>query len=67
MSIKKLSAFVLTILAVLFIIQNIAIVEIQFLFWSFSLPRSVFLVLFLAIGFLAGWLIDGSLFPKKEE
>ena len=67
MSIRKLSALVLTVLAVLFIIQNIAIVEIQFLFWSFSLPRSVFLVLFIVIGFLAGWLIDGSLFKKKEE
>lgn len=67
MHIKKILAFVLTSIAVVFIIQNISVVEIQFLFWSFSLPRAIFLVLLLAIGILIGWLWHSYLVHKKEE
>lgn len=67
MHIKKILAFVLTGIAVVFIIQNISVVEIQFLFWSFSLPRAIFLVLLLAIGILIGWLWHSYLVHKKEE
>ncbi len=67
MHIKKILAFVLSGIAALFIIQNISIVEIQFLFWSFSLPRALFLVLLLAIGILIGWLGHSYLLHKKED
>ena len=67
MHIKKILAFVLMGIAVVFIIQNISVVEIQFLFWSFSLPRAIFLVLLLAIGVLIGWLWHSYLVHKKEE
>ena len=67
MHIKKILAIVLTAVAALFIIQNIAVVEIQFLFWSFSLPRSIFLVLLLGIGILIGWFWHSHLLHKKEE
>lgn len=67
MNFKKNFAFVLTGVALLFIIQNLSIVEIQFLFWSFSLPRAIFLVLVLAMGVLIGWLWHSYLFNKHEE
>lgn len=64
---KKILAFVLIGASLLFIIQNMAVVEIQFLLWSFSLPRSVFLLLLLLVGFLVGWLWHGYLAHKKER
>lgn len=56
MQFKKILGFVLGGVGLLFIVQNMAMVEIQFLFWSFSLPRTLLLVVLLGIGFLAGWL-----------
>ena len=43
--------------AVLFIIQNVAVVEIQFLFWSMQMSRSLLMFLLLAIGILIGWFL----------
>ena len=57
MHLSKVLVFILIGITVLFIIQNLAVVEIQFLFWSFSLPRAVLLLVILAIGFLTGWLV----------
>lgn len=42
-----------TLLAI-FIVQNMAAVEVQFLFWSFETRRFVILTLFFAAGLLAG-------------
>jgi len=67
MYIKKILVFILTGVSLLFIIQNMAVVEIQFLFWSFSLPRSVFLFVLLAVGVLVGWLWHGYQIHKNES
>lgn len=57
MQIKLLFVLMLSGLAVLFIIQNVAVVEIQFLFWSLSMSRSLLMFLLLAIGIIVGWLL----------
>jgi len=51
--------FVLLLLgaSVLFIIQNVAVVEIQFLFWSMQMSRSLLMLLLLAVGILIGWFL----------
>ncbi len=67
MKFKKNFAFMLAGISLLFIIQNLSIVEIQFLFWSFSLPRAIFLVLILGTGVLIGWLLHGYMINKHEE
>jgi len=41
-------------LVVAFLLQNGTTVEIEFLFWSLSMSRSVMVLTFLAIGFLLG-------------
>ncbi|CCK75935.1 MAG: DUF1049 domain-containing protein [Oleispira antarctica] len=52
--IKAFITLVLFILIAIFAVQNSAIVEIQFLFWSFSSPRVLLFLTFLVIGFLLG-------------
>lgn len=67
MQFKKILAFGLGGIGLLFIVQNMAMVEIQFLFWSFSLPRTVLLLGLLGIGFLSGWLWHEYKLYHKEE
>ncbi|MEE4360047.1 MAG: LapA family protein [Pseudomonadales bacterium] len=51
----------LCVLLALFILQNVATVEIQFLFWSVAMSRALLMVLLLAIGAAIGWLLHGHL------
>ncbi len=56
----------LVALAVLFIIQNVAIVEIQFLFWSIRMSRSLLVLVLLAIGAAMGWILSGYVKRNKK-
>ena len=51
----------------LFIIQNVAVVEIQFLFWSIQMSRSLLIFFLLAIGIIIGWFLHGYLKQHKGE
>ena len=52
--IKAIITLVVFILFAVFAVQNSAIVEITFLFWSFSSPRIFLFLTLLIIGFLLG-------------
>lgn len=67
MSPKLVAALILTGLVILFVIQNVAVVEIQFLFWSFSIARSLLLFLVLGIGILLGWLLKSFAVMQKKK
>lgn len=56
MNIKLIFILALAGLTVLFIIQNVAIVEIRFLFWSMQMSRALFMFFLLAIGLIIGWI-----------
>lgn len=64
---KLIVILTLTGFVVLFIIQNVAIVEIQFLFWSMQMSRSLLMFLLLAIGIIIGWFMYGHLKHKKDK
>jgi lipopolysaccharide assembly protein A len=44
-------------IALLFVIQNVAAVEVNFLLWTVSMSRALLIILSLAIGFLLGWIL----------
>lgn len=67
MNVKLVVILIMTSLVGLFIIQNVAIVEIQFLFWSIRMPRSLLMILLLAIGMLMGWLLHAHTKHRKEH
>jgi uncharacterized integral membrane protein len=58
MSNKLIVSLVLAGLAVIFVIQNVAVVEIRFLFWTFAMSRSLFMIFLLVIGIIVGWLLN---------
>jgi putative membrane protein len=67
MNLKMLFILILAGLAVLFIIQNVAIVEIQFLFWAIQMPRSLLIFLLLAIGVIIGWFLHFYIKHREDE
>jgi uncharacterized integral membrane protein len=56
---KLIVVVLLSAAAVLFIIQNTAVVEIRFLFWSVQMSRSIWMILLLAVGIVIGWFLPG--------
>ena len=43
-----------------------AVVEIQFLFWSIQMSRSLLMFLLLAIGVIIGWFLHSHLKGQKD-
>ncbi len=52
-------------LVMLFIIQNVVAVKIQFLFWSIEISRSLLILLLLAVGIVIGWFLHGYMRHKE--
>ncbi len=65
MKYKIIIFVILSILFVLFILQNIAIIEIQFLFWSLKISQSLLIFLLLLIGTVMGWFLRGYYTYRK--
>ena len=54
-------------LLVVFILQNVATVDLTLLFWTISLPRAILLAIVFAIGVLVGWILKTMRHPKRPE
>jgi putative membrane protein len=67
MNYKLIVVVVLAALGALFIVQNVAVVEIQFLFWSITMSRSLLIVLLLVLGIAIGWLLHGYLRFRQRK
>ena len=65
-SLKLIFSLLLVIAVLIFSIQNIAAVEIQFLVWSFSLPRALMIATLLGIGFIIGLLFYSLMVPRRR-
>ena len=59
MNYKLITTLVAVGLAVIFIIQNVEVVEIRFLFWSFAMSRALLMFFLLAPGHHSG-LVHGQ-------
>jgi len=65
--IRAILTALLIALPVIFVLQNTQVVEIRFLFWTLSMSRVLIILLMLAAGMLAGWLLHGLLNARKER
>ena len=65
MNFKLLLILVLSIMAVVFIAQNVAVVEIGFLFWRASMSSALLIFFTLMIGFVLGWFLHSYLLYRK--
>jgi len=66
MHIKLVFSLILAGLAVLFVIQNVAVVEISFLVWTISMSRSLLIFFLLSIGIIIGWLMHSYIMHQRK-
>ena len=67
MNFKIISTVILASLALLFIIQNFAVIDIRFLFWTLAISRSLLMFLLFLIGLILGWSLHSySIHSRKK-
>lgn len=66
-SARPVILIVLIAIGVLFAIQNVADVEVQFLLWSFALPRAILILVVLALGMLIGWILHSVHARRRQQ
>lgn len=67
MNFKLAMILALTSISVIFVAQNIAVVKVDFLAWSFSIPSSLLIIFTLLSGFLLGWFVHGYIQYRKSR
>ena len=65
MKYKLILSIVMVGMAVLFIIQNVTVVDMKFLFWTLSMSRALLMSLILSVGIILGWLLH-SYFKRSK-
>ena len=67
MKMKIILGVILAGLALIFIIQNISVTDIRFLFWTLSISSALLMVLLCLTGFILGWLLHSySMHSRKN-
>jgi len=66
MSFKMIVISIIVVLFFVFVLQNLANVTVNFLFFTMSMPRALLLIISLAIGILIGILIPVELRKSKK-
>ncbi|MDA3834713.1 MAG: LapA family protein [Spirochaetales bacterium] len=66
MHFKLILSLILTGITIIFVVQNVAVVEISFLFWSLAMSRALLLFFVLASGIVSGWLMHSFLAYHRQ-
>ena len=66
MNYRLILVLILSALVLTFIIQNVTVVEIRFLFWSVQMSRSLMILMLLIIGIIIGWFLHGHFRITKK-
>ncbi len=64
---KVIIGAILAVLAALFIMQNVAVMDLRFLFWTLSMSGALLMFLILAVGVILGWLLHSSFSRRKTR
>lgn len=67
MNVKFILILALSTLAVVFVAQNVAIVEIGFLFWKITMSSALLIFFTLMTGFILGWSLHSFLAYRKSR
>lgn len=65
-NLRPIVLIVLVGLVLVFAVQNVADVEVQFLIWAFSMPRAILIAVVFALGVLIGWILNGLSRRKRQ-
>lgn len=64
--IRTVALVVIAILATVFLIQNLATIEVAFLTGSISAPRAVIFLMLIGMGLIAGYLLR-AFGPRRQD
>ncbi len=67
MNAKLIICLILAGLVVIFIIQNVTVIDIRFLFWTLSMSRALLMFFVLATGVVIGWSLHSLSVSRREE
>lgn len=67
MNFRVIVIVTLACLAGIFVLQNAAVVEVHFLFWSARLSRALLILFLLVIGALIGWFLRAYLQRRSRK
>ncbi|MGD8326416.1 MAG: hypothetical protein PVF65_05835 [Sphingomonadales bacterium] len=62
---RKIFSLLLAAIVFIFLMQNLAIVEVNFLAWSIRVPRAVLVIIVLLIGIALGLLLNKA--PRHKD
>ena len=66
-NIRLISGITLVLLVVIFTLQNTEVVNINFLFWQFSMSRVLLIFVLLLTGVVIGWLLHSLAKHGKKQ
>jgi len=55
---RRIMSIALSGLVLLFVVQNLAVVEVNLLFWSIQMPRALLVAIIFLVGLAVGFLLD---------
>ena len=67
MNFKIILVIIVSCLAAVFTIQNVAAVTVSVFFWQISLSLALLIFFVLAVGFIIGWFLHSFLAYRKDK
>ena len=67
MKFKLISGAILAGLVTVFIIQNVTVMDLRFLFWTLPMSGALLMFFILAAGIILGWVLRGSFNRRKTH
>jgi uncharacterized integral membrane protein len=58
---------IFALLALIFLVQNIEVMTVHFLFWQLSMSRAIFLFFILLTGFIIGWFLHSFVSYRQKK
>lgn len=67
MNLKLILLLLLSSVAVVFVAQNVTVVEISFLYWRASMSSALLIFFSLITGFILGWFLHSYLLHRRTK
>ena len=67
MNYRLIASLVIICIIIIFILQNTAVVEINLLFWTIRMSRALLMFILLAVGVIAGWLLNSYFMHRRKN
>lgn len=67
MNLKLILLLLLSSVAVVFVAQNVTVVEISFLYWRASMSSALLIFFSLITGFILGWFLHSYLLHRRAR